>query len=74
MVLYPSQSHVTRLTPVALAVTYRVLTECIQNRVFIVRGNRHRVKDSCRSDVSDRVAGNIPYIPSSAHTAENILP
>eukprot|EP00965_Chrysotila_dentata_P035606 1185004-Pleurochrysis_carterae.AAC.1 len=30
------------------------------------RGNRHHVKHSCRSDTSNRVAGDIPYIPPSA--------
>eukprot|EP00965_Chrysotila_dentata_P010034 327310-Pleurochrysis_carterae.AAC.3 len=39
--------------------------------VCIFRGNRHYVQHSCRSDVSDRVARDIPNIPPSAHTAEN---
>eukprot|EP00965_Chrysotila_dentata_P118940 3932959-Pleurochrysis_carterae.AAC.1 len=30
------------------------------------RGHRHHVKHSCRSDTSERVAGDIPYIPPSA--------
>eukprot|EP00965_Chrysotila_dentata_P021533 713416-Pleurochrysis_carterae.AAC.1 len=30
------------------------------------RGNGHHVKHSCRSDTSDRVAGDILYIPPSA--------
>eukprot|EP00965_Chrysotila_dentata_P036787 1224140-Pleurochrysis_carterae.AAC.1 len=30
------------------------------------RGSRHQVKDSCQSDTSDRVVGDIPNIPPSA--------
>eukprot|EP00965_Chrysotila_dentata_P220417 6191758-Pleurochrysis_carterae.AAC.2 len=39
--------------------------------VFVIRGNRHHVKHSCRlgSDASDRVAVDIPHIPPSAPTA-----
>eukprot|EP00965_Chrysotila_dentata_P032150 1072402-Pleurochrysis_carterae.AAC.1 len=39
--------------------------------VSIIRGNGHHVKHSCRSDAFDRVAGDIPHIPPSAHTAVN---
>eukprot|EP00965_Chrysotila_dentata_P261990 6214434-Pleurochrysis_carterae.AAC.1 len=38
------------------------------------RGNRHHIKHSCRSDTSDRVAGNIPHIPPSAYTAGKACP
>eukprot|EP00965_Chrysotila_dentata_P218383 6190552-Pleurochrysis_carterae.AAC.4 len=31
-----------------------------------IRGNRHHVKHSCRSDAFDRVAGDIPHISPSA--------
>eukprot|EP00965_Chrysotila_dentata_P260777 6214028-Pleurochrysis_carterae.AAC.4 len=37
--------------------------------VFNVRCNWYHVKDSCRSDAANRVAGNIPYIPPSAYIA-----
>eukprot|EP00965_Chrysotila_dentata_P224242 6194067-Pleurochrysis_carterae.AAC.1 len=39
--------------------------------IFIIRGNRHHVKYSCRSDASDRAVG--VYIPPSALTAVNAL-
>eukprot|EP00965_Chrysotila_dentata_P240466 6203732-Pleurochrysis_carterae.AAC.2 len=42
--------------------------------VFIFCGDRYHVKHSCRSDASDRVAGDIPCIPPSAHTAQNAFP
>eukprot|EP00965_Chrysotila_dentata_P212581 6187127-Pleurochrysis_carterae.AAC.1 len=38
------------------------------------RSNRHHVKHSCRSDASNRVAGDIPHIPPSAYTAVNACP
>eukprot|EP00965_Chrysotila_dentata_P196380 6177539-Pleurochrysis_carterae.AAC.5 len=35
-----------------------------------IRGNRHHLRHSCRSEASDRVGGYIPYIPLvSAYTA-----
>eukprot|EP00965_Chrysotila_dentata_P203459 6181733-Pleurochrysis_carterae.AAC.3 len=37
--------------------------------VIIIRGNRHHVKHSCRSDASHRVAGDILLILPSAPTA-----
>eukprot|EP00965_Chrysotila_dentata_P208936 6184984-Pleurochrysis_carterae.AAC.1 len=40
------------------------------------RGNRHHVKHSCRSDASDRVAGDIPkpgYIPPLAYISLAVL-
>eukprot|EP00965_Chrysotila_dentata_P181208 5981924-Pleurochrysis_carterae.AAC.1 len=33
------------------------------------RGNRHQEKHSCRSDASDRVVGDIPYISPTAYIA-----
>eukprot|EP00965_Chrysotila_dentata_P180156 5948776-Pleurochrysis_carterae.AAC.1 len=39
--------------------------------VFIVRGNRHHVKHTCRSDASDWAAVDILHIPPSALTAVN---
>eukprot|EP00965_Chrysotila_dentata_P152782 5049382-Pleurochrysis_carterae.AAC.1 len=41
--------------------------------VFIIRGNRHHVQHSCRSDASDRDVEDIPRIPASAPTAVNAL-
>eukprot|EP00965_Chrysotila_dentata_P097729 3231239-Pleurochrysis_carterae.AAC.2 len=38
------------------------------------RGNWHHVKRSCRSDASNRVVGDISYIPPSACTAKNAFP
>eukprot|EP00965_Chrysotila_dentata_P098465 3254849-Pleurochrysis_carterae.AAC.1 len=36
------------------------------NHGLHIPGNRQHVKHTCRSDVSDRVAGHIPHIPPSA--------
>eukprot|EP00965_Chrysotila_dentata_P163772 5406830-Pleurochrysis_carterae.AAC.2 len=42
-------------------------SHCIDHG-FHIRGDRHHVKDSCLSDPSDRVEGDIPHIPPSAES------
>eukprot|EP00965_Chrysotila_dentata_P235505 6200792-Pleurochrysis_carterae.AAC.1 len=57
----------TKLQRRLLAVLHHIMGQSpLQIIVFNVRGNRHHVKHSCRSHASDRVAGDILYIPPSA--------